>query len=170
MKKFLYSLMAVVFAAFSFALTSCGDDDDEPDDVSTSTSTTVTFDNSTYTVGTAFYLIDTENDAYGFVATIKAESGNKTVFLYYDRFGNSLERGTKLDPSRVHIVVRDGAGNVSGSQVALKVTTVLNGDITVVDYSEGCGLKFNNFRFETSDNEGTTYSLNGTINYDYKRL
>ncbi len=168
MRKYLYTLMVVMFAAFSFVLTSCGDDNDGPDDVSAST--TVTFDNAQYSVGTAFYLIDTENDAYGFVATIKAESGNKTVFLYYDRFGDTLERGKKLDPSRVHIVVKDGSGNVSGSQVILKVTTVLSGDITVVDYSEGCGLKFNNFRFETSANEGTTYSLNGTINYDYKRL
>lgn len=168
MKKYLYSLMVALLATMSFTLASCGDDDDEPEGGSASTS--VTFNNASCQVGTAFYLIDRENEAYGFIATIKSDNGNQTIFLYYDRFGESLDRGNKLDPSRVHIAVRNSGGNVSGSQISSARTNILNGDITVVDYSEGCGLKFNNLKFETSANEGETFSLNGTINYEYKRL
>lgn len=149
-------------------ITFVNDDIEEEQDEPTPTMN-VTLDGVSCSVGTSVYGRDWVDVAWAFISSLHSANENQAFLLYYENYEvNEVERGKKLDNDCIHIAFHKGAGSVSGSQVNCNYTEILGGSVSVVDYSKGVGLRFNNLRFITSSNPGHTYRLQGTIYYEFR--
>lgn len=170
MKKYLYLLMVAMFASFSFALTSCGDDDDEPDGGgSNGGKVSVVFD------GAATESYDVWNATY---AAIVMNRGNVTFNAKLGEWGDmtelqfttitpyeDLQKGQKIELRALHF--ETGVDATEGTYF----TDEYSGTATVSAISNGkITLKLDNLKFDRAyeGRNGTTYqkvTINGTITY-----
>ena len=179
MKRYISCLFVMLISvSVSLITTSCVYDDDEETGKNdgNSTVTNVTLNGITYkTTDQSSYIIDSEEDALSFDASLKSDEVEEPILLvlYYigwDNEDRKIKDGKELELGAVNIALLIGAGSIRGSEVTASYTEFLSGNIIAVPYEGGHGLEFNNLKFTTSYNSGQTFELDGTIYYKYTIL
>lgn len=175
MERYINRLFVMLIAvSTSLFMASCSNDDDNEIEDGSSTVSNVTLNGVTYTTTEqSHYIVDTNEDALGFVSVLKSDEVEEPIMfaLYYpgwDWEDRKITDGKEL--TGIHIAFKEGAGSIAGYEVALNYTTVESGNVIAVPYDGGHGLEFNNLTFTTSSNPNQTFVLDGTIYYKYNNL
>ena len=180
MKKYYTLLLAVLFAALPFALTSCGDDNDEPDDPNKTKSSFTVNGKPYYDLHQSIYG-EPEATLYNYVeglgtAQINFEfSASKNpddvdpwnptgvdVMIYTKSFNASSIAGKNLElTDDIRVSVADGA----------YLEEYVSGSISVVSIKGNrATIKFNSLKVCEEDNASNSATLNGTVVCQYDEI
>ena len=171
MKKYIHSLFLALFAISAVIGTaSCSTDEEQGND--SATVSNITLNDTTYITKEPYYYLDPVQGGMAFCAVFQSNQVEKPIMfiLYYSNDYSNITYGENLDNDDIHIAFLYGAGSINNSAIAHNYTSIEHGNVTALPYSEGRGLKFNNLKLTTSSNPNKTYTLNGTISYNYKIL
>lgn len=159
MKKYLYSLMVVMFTAFSFALTSCGDDDDkdEPEIPNFTNNGSLTINGQIYTYTTMMGSVecDASHDEYSCLCSDDNCDNGFDIVIYN---WSSLSSGSTVKDVIVSVSCEGGYSYLS--------SYIKSGSITIKSISKDTvTLAFNNVEFVEHPyyNENKTFVVAGEI-------
>lgn len=173
MKKHFYSFMVVMFTAFSFALTSCGDDNEDPDDPndagSTATYVTVNGEQFVGDDATCDILYNTHidftygkkgsSDPYGF-PTIAAS-------IYCDGFSPATaSKGTALDVKGLTTFTYQ-----TDVMEGYSCDEYVSGSVTFESYNAtDRTIVFKLSNLKCKNTKGNTLTVNGTVKCEVLRM
>lgn len=166
MKKYLYSLMVVMFAAFSFALTSCGDDDDEPND---GNGQTLTINGQNYTTQSNCCVTAITDYASRTLIDIELHKSKSELFpvvsMEFETEKESLKEGMTFTLEDVWVEFKeDGNPDYWNSY-----GTFVSGSISVdAIHGSNITLKFNDLKISNTKDE--IIVIKGTIVVEHKVL